>query len=167
MPVKMTNDFSRATLYVLEDVAAPGQRITWNTMFRPCLLASQQLVLRGDGPWIRHEPSFTTSTFVYLTREFQQQHVYISDLIKSCLRPGVSSRQLRWKLLGTREEWEAKRQAKTAKRFPFHCLCLCTEKEKHGERGWKKLRGVMTSRQFVSWRLPRTVAQTYLGQAQL
>lgn len=168
MPVTTTSDFKVADTYVVQDVTNPGQRVTWQAMFKPSLVVSLQAVLRGgDGPWIKHNPNFTTSHFVFITESFQREHSHLADLVRSTLRrrrPG--DLVMRWCLENDLGSWQGKLASRTGQRFPKHCLALVTESEKRS-RQWKHIPGAMTSRSFATWRYPKSIEHSYLAQAQL
>lgn len=164
MSAIQTFDFHRANTFIVIDVCQPGQRIVWESMFRPCLVMSKQMLLCGNGPWIQHTPSFQTAHFIYISDAFKNQHAHLSEIVEKCLREGDAS-SCRWKLVDLKS-WKEKLESRTAARFKMHCLALLTEEEKR-VAPWRDLPGAMTTRTFVKWRALKTMASSYLGQAQL
>lgn len=139
--IRMSNSFHTATVFIVDDITNPGQRVHWEGMFREIKVVSTQMVLSGHGPWMHLCPSFKTSHVLHMTESFKNQHINLADVVRNCFHDRRNDREMRWKLVNY-ETWLEKRNGATSGRFPMHCLALLTEAEKKANGEFKRAKGL-------------------------
>ena len=82
--IRMSNSFHTATVFIVDDITNPGQRVQWEGMFREIKVMSTQMVLSGHGPWMHLRPSFKTSHVLHMTESFKNQHINLADVVRNC-----------------------------------------------------------------------------------
>ena len=83
-----TDDIFASSLFVASNVMEPGQRATWNALFRPGMttILSSDMVLAQSGPWLQIWPSLSTACNVWCSDDFTKHHASIVRILGHYLK---------------------------------------------------------------------------------
>lgn len=96
---QVQTDRSHASVFVVEDASAPGERILWHAVLRGALLIDRNVLLGKEGLILQHKPFVASKRKFWLSPEFKAAHPEVSAIVElaiseACSKSSLSGQQL-------------------------------------------------------------------------
>jgi hypothetical protein len=125
--VAMVADRLAARAWVVDDPAAPGQRIQWLAAICGGHVMSPDYIIKDVGSFLTYKRATVTRRWLWVSNDFVVAHPVLGAIILDAMRTGAC----KWVKLVTREAFLAKIKASIAKRpRTYYVIALVSEKEK-------------------------------------
>ena len=122
----VTRELLESSVVVVDNVAAPGERVLWHATLRGCLVASSEMICQGRGSAVQWAAAIHTRRRLWISARFARENPRVAEIAVAAVRAPGS----RWCRLLTKNAFLTSARARQR---TYDTLALVTAPEKRLE----------------------------------